>query len=301
MVALDGTEKDERALSVAAAIADLASATIHLVHVVEPPTQRLASQAEFLGLDEAAVSGRREAMQQISETALRLTANAHHHTSWDVLEGKNAADELIRHARERDVLVVVMATRAASAAGLAIGGSVADRVMRECSRPVLLVPPRAEHMKGKRIQLARVLVPLDGSALAAQALDFLLELPHADAVEYVLLEAVPTMELGVEPDEQAPHHSKGVAAAEERLERAAARIRARLGDRTTVETIVVESDEPAGTITHAVRELFVEIIAMSTRGAGGLRRLVLGSVAEGVVRASEVPVLLLTPSSLSAQ
>jgi len=39
---------------------------------------------------------------------------------------------------------------------------------------------------------------------------------------------------------------------------------------------------------------------MSTRGEGGLRRLILGSVAEGVVRAGEVPVLLLTPAMLAA-
>jgi nucleotide-binding universal stress UspA family protein len=41
------------------------------------------------------------------------------------------------------------------------------------------------------------------------------------------------------------------------------------------------------------------MIAMSTRGAGGLGRLVLGSVAQGVLRASELPVLLLTPRILA--
>jgi hypothetical protein len=44
--------------------------------------------------------------------------------------------------------------------------------------------------------------------------------------------------------------------------------------------------------------MLIDAIAMSTRGRSGLRRLMLGSVAEGVVRASEVPVLLVTPANL---
>lgn len=50
-------------------------------------------------------------------------------------------------------------------------------------------------------------------------------------------------------------------------------------------------------IVDAIRGDLVEFIAMSTRGEGGLRRLMLGSVAEHVVRHSEVPVLLVTARS----
>ena len=85
--------------------------------------------------------------------------------------------------------------------------------------------------------------------------------------------------------------------AESRLEAVAARARAH--GATTIETQVAEGADPAETIAAAVRECLVEMIAMSTRGAGGLRRLVFGSVAEAVVRASEVPVLLLTPATLA--
>ena len=68
---------------------------------------------------------------------------------------------------------------------------------------------------------------------------------------------------------------------------------------TAIETQVGVGDDAAEIIAGAVREYLVEMIAMSTRGRGGLRRLVLGSVAEGVVRASEVPVLMLTPATLA--
>ena len=57
--------------------------------------------------------------------------------------------------------------------------------------------------------------------------------------------------------------------------------------------------EPATVITAAVRETLADVVAMSSRGASGMRRFVLGSVAEGVIRSCEVPVLLLTPASLA--
>jgi nucleotide-binding universal stress UspA family protein len=49
-------------------------------------------------------------------------------------------------------------------------------------------------------------------------------------------------------------------------------------------------------IVEAIRQDLIDFIAMSTRGAGGIPRTMLGSVATAVVRASEVPVLLVTPN-----
>jgi nucleotide-binding universal stress UspA family protein len=73
----------------------------------------------------------------------------------------------------------------------------------------------------------------------------------------------------------------------------AARLRAR--GATHVDVRVVEAADPAATIVGAVRKELVDFIAMSTRGSSGLERMVLGSVAEKVVRESDVPVLLVTP------
>jgi nucleotide-binding universal stress UspA family protein len=184
----------------------------------------------------------------------------------------------------RDPLVVVMATRAAAPVGRALRGSVADRVMRESPRPVVLVPPGSDDMRGRHVHVGRVLVPLDGSALSSRAVDFLFALPHAARLEYVLLEAVA--------------HGGAWGAADARLDAEARRLRAR--GAAVVETAVVESAEPAAAIVEAVREALADAIVMSTRGASGARRMVLGSVATEVVRRSEVPVLLLTPACLGA-
>jgi nucleotide-binding universal stress UspA family protein len=165
--------------------------------------------------------------------------------------------------------------------------------VRESRRPVLLVPPRAAHLAGQPLQFRRVLVPFDGSSAALRVMDHILALPHADTLEFVLFQAVtPPVMIGtpIASDDEEWIHA-GAADAEQRLLALAEPLRQR-GSR--VEVRVVESSSPAEVILDAVRGELVELIAMTTRGAGGLRRIVLGSVAEAVARGSEVPVLLVT-------
>jgi nucleotide-binding universal stress UspA family protein len=64
-----------------------------------------------------------------------------------------------------------------------------------------------------------------------------------------------------------------------------------------VRTRVAVSADPAGAIIRAARDEEADFIAMTTRGAGGLKRLALGSVAQALVRHAHLPVLLVTPAS----
>lgn len=284
VVPLDGSEKDARALPVAASLANLADAGLHLVRVFEAPAAASSSRAEAIGVDAAAAELRDFVRGQMAAIADHLAEETGRSVTWDVLDGADVAATLVRHAAERDARFVVMGTRAASAAGRALRGSVADQVMRESTRPVVLVPPGADTIRGKRLHILRVLVPLDGSAIAAKALEYILALPRAKELEYVLLEVVRS---GAERERRE---------AEQRLGAAAERVRAQ--GVAVVDCEVMEGAEPGRVIAGAVREVLADLIAMSTRGAGGLRRMVLGSVAEGVVRSSEVPVMLLTPAEL---
>ena len=270
LVPLDGSDKDARALAVALALADLSGAPIHLIHV----------------LDGSDATVRDATAQWLAHRVSSVHASPRVAITWSVPTGDDVAGTIARYAEERDALTVVMGTRAPNVVGRAIAGSVADGLMRECPRPLVLVPPRTAYLAGKRIRFGRVLVPFDGSALAERALDFLVQLGLASAVELVLLTVVRQADT-----------SDDRRSAEGRLEEVA--VRARAHGVTAIETQVGVGDDAAEIIAGAVREYLVEMIAMSTRGRGGLRRLVLGSVAEGVVRVSEVPVLLLTPATLA--
>jgi nucleotide-binding universal stress UspA family protein len=276
--------------------------------VLNTPVNSLSPRAQTLGVTDAARQLRSDMEQSVRGVADRLMADTGRAVTAEVAEGFDVAGVLVDRATERGTDLVVMATRAPGALGRALRGSVADRVMRESPRPVVLVPPGTHDMSGKHVQLSRVLVPLDGSSLALAAIDHLLELRRANGLEYVLLEVVTSGFVDVPaapglsgwaaetPTLQAytglPDIAQARANAEQRLDVVADRLRAQGVKKVRVR--VVEADDPAAAINRAVREELVDFVAMSTRGSSGLKRFVLGSVAERVVRESEVPVLLVT-------
>jgi nucleotide-binding universal stress UspA family protein len=308
LVPLDGSDKDDRALPAAAAVADLAGGDLHLIRVLDTPPESLAPRAGNLGVADVVRDLRSDVERSVRGIADRLTADTGRPVTTEVVEGPDVAGVLVDRARERGTDLVVMATRAPGALSRALRGSVADRVMRESPRPVVLVPPGADDTRGRQIQLGRVLVPLDGSDLALRTIDHLLALPRASELEYVLLEVItsgfvdvpaapglsgwvadtPTLDayMGL------PDIAQARANAERQLTIVADRLRA--SGAKAVRVRIVEADDPAAAINRTVREELVDFIAMSTRGSSGLKRFVLGSVAERVVRESDVPVLLVT-------
>jgi nucleotide-binding universal stress UspA family protein len=308
LVPLDGSDKDERAIPAAAAFADLVGGDLRLIRVLDTPVESLSPRARTMGVKDAALEIRDEMERSVRGIAERLIADTGRPVAAEVAEGFDVAGVLVARAAEPGTDLVVMATRAPGALGRALRGSVADRVMRESPRPVVLVPPGTDDTRGKQLQFKRVLVPLDGSAFALSAVDELLELRGGSELEYVLLEVVTSGFADVAPPELSgladytavpeaysglPDIARARDAAEERLNGVANRLRAQ--GAKSVHVRVVEDAEPAAAITRAIREELVDFVAMSTRGSSGLKRFVLGSVAEKVVRESAVPVLLVTP------
>lgn len=269
LVPVDGSDKDARALAVAADLAQLADASLLLVRVRNPRTDSAPHEPESAMLDAMRASAEVPGM----EVPRGLTC--------EVLDGDDVPNVLLRLAERVNAIALVMATRAPQAIGRAMHGSVADRVVRTGSRPVVLVPPRTDYMANRDVHLRRGLVPVDGSTVALSVVDHLLALRNAHELDLVFLQVVP------------PEPNHGPAAESEReLTALAERFRAR-GVRADAR--VVEAENPAVVIVEAIRQELVDFIAMTTRGAGGIVRTVLGSVATAVVRSSEVPVLLVTP------
>ena len=140
--------------------------------------------------------------------------------------------------------------------------------------------------------MKRLLVPLDESPLAETILPVAEEWAKEEEAEVILLRALlgpPSLaaadsELQGRAVGEAETYLKAVA---ERLERRGVK-RARWG---------VWHEEPAAAIAQAGAEYGVDMVAMATHGRSGLSRLVLGSVAEAVIRAVRVPVLLMRGQS----
>jgi nucleotide-binding universal stress UspA family protein len=85
-------------------------------------------------------------------------------------------------------------------------------------------------------------------------------------------------------------------AAQDYLERIAERWRA---NSLKVHTRMIAHEQPATAILDTASSLGADAIALTTRGQGGLKRLLLGSVADKVIRGATTPVLICPPAYAS--
>ena len=140
------------------------------------------------------------------------------------------------------------------------------------------------------MQITTILVPLDGSVLAETALTPAVELARLKGARLVLLRATEAHTLPMADPVQA--QVEAVREAEDYL----AGVRGRLTQAGigSVETSAWYG-APAEAIVEAARFRKADLIVMSSHGRTGLGRLVLGSVAESVLRGTRVPILLIRP------
>jgi len=154
-----------------------------------------------------------------------------------------------------------------------------------------------------------VLVPLDGSALAECTLSHVKNLIKDGSVGEVTLLNVVKVDLPWAmggPDEGGPYTKQiDLNAIREPLFIASRKYLADMESRLASEGIVVktesqEGNRPADTIIGYVQEKGMDLIIIGTHGYTGLKKLLLGSVAFGVLNQSHVPVLLIRPESCQA-
>ena len=137
------------------------------------------------------------------------------------------------------------------------------------------------------MKLDRILVPLDGSILAETAMWTALDLAEKNGATISLLRAAVAHALPGSDTVEA--QVIAVREAEEYLASAARRLKARGFER--VETHVWYG-QPAAAVVEAANVQKADMIVMSTHGRSGLGRLILGSVAESVLRGTTVPILI---------
>jgi nucleotide-binding universal stress UspA family protein len=298
LVPLDGSAFGEQSLPLALQIAQRADATLHLVHVHLPVSGVYSIQdlASDLTLD--ARLREREAAY-LKNVAGRLARIAPVRTQLALLDGL-VVDALQEQATTIGADLVVMTTHGRGPLSRLWLGSIADKVMRRLPMPVLLVRPQEEAPQlHDSPALQRILIPLDGSVLAEQILEPTLELGNLTQAEYVLLRVLEPMFIadsqfgdialgGLDPG--LPQELQKEA--ETYLERVAKRLQPHV---RAVQTRLVVNRPAALAIVEEAQALAVHLIALATHGYGGLTRLVLGSVADKVLRAATVPVLLRHP------
>jgi nucleotide-binding universal stress UspA family protein len=292
LVPLDGSALSARALPFAKRVAQAAGARLIVVRA-HLPADDLGLRLEY---PELSLAERADMEREAAQAEFQSVIDGLRKDGLDVeghfTEGA-AADVIYEQAAATRASLIVMSTHGHGGLGRWLYGSVADEVLRRVPVPVLLVSAVCTQIWAED-QPLRVVVPLDGSDLAAEVLGPARDLAVTLGSELLLLAVV-------EPIAVYPYqHLEAIgdvaevqeAQARQYLDKVATELRATGGP--AVSTRIVHGDA-AAQICSVAREVGAGAIAMATHGRSGMARLLLGSVATRTLHQSSVPVLIYRP------
>jgi nucleotide-binding universal stress UspA family protein len=210
------------------------------------------------------------------------------------------AEQILRTAHDLGVGAIVMTTHGRGALGRWAFGGVADAVMRRSPIPVMIVRPDGAQPEPA---MRRLVVLLDGSSLAERALPFAQTLARRlgapvhlvtaiDPVSLVPSAIAPALAFDAEIYDETLSQVQG--AAEAGLAQASDTLR-EAGVDVSWEVL---SGSPYFVIADALRP--GDVVVMTSHGRSGVARMVMGSVAEKLIREGPAPVILV-PSGQSGE
>lgn len=327
LVPLDGSLRAERALPIAARLALGSGSTLVLCRMVGRPSELALYGSKERDSVPSEIAPRLE--QATAYLAAVAASEIVAGCQIETVVGKGlVAEEILATISGRAIDLVVMCSHGHSEPTRWLLGSVAAKIARLSEAPVLVLRERGVRLLEQAAALAsggqplRALVPLDGSPLAEAVLQ-----PTADLVMALALQAPCTMHLMsvLPPNDQSEHpldtREPGDRIAREevasRLNAYLARVAARLRQSTPRQhqleiswSVACDTDVAATILRTAGQQMEMEtdsndeneatggefhLICMTTHGGGGKRPWSLGTVADRVLYASELPILLVRP------
>lgn len=292
MVPVDGSSFSREAVLQGLRIASLFGATLRLVKVATTPPFSAGPEAVIV---EANSANDIHAAELANLYAIAAECRAHSTINITAsLERGPVVDALCGYARRNAVDLIVMRSQARSGIARIWFGSVADGLIRESGVPVLIVrPPSIATAMEKGFSYRRILVPLDGSVLAEQALPRAVSLGRFDGATLVLVRVVPpsTPGDGTLLSALGPASERDVAAAQSYLDS----VVIHYGAGVQMLTRVVVSPDPATAILREAEAEEIDLITMATRGQGTMARSLGGSVSDRVMRESVTSTLVVHP------
>lgn len=289
LVPLDGSQLAEMVLPYVREMASRTKAEVLLLTSVQPVTVWDATVTTFsLDREEsfalAYLDGKREEM---AAAGLKTRAR--------VVQGP-AAESILKVAAEEKVDLIAMSTHGRSGLTRWLFGSVANKVLEGTTTPLFLVRSSSEAKREKRAVIDKVLVPLDGSSVAESVLPFVGDVAAAFSASIVLYHAITPLSAYPGFETVLPANAGEVL---EDLQQQAQRFLSRVADELRARgidvSVMVSVDLAVDGILAAARETGAGLVALGTHGRSGLGRVVMGSVADAVVRRTEVPCLLVHP------
>lgn len=293
LVPLDGSYIAEQALPVAGTIAHRTGRRVHLASVLHQPISGLVVATEEPAPDPGLEAELRQQFTEYLKSSAEALETTHGvEVNYALLEG-TAAQALADTARFKRISLIVMTTHGHGGIHRLWLGSVADRLLRRVKAPVLLLRPLNGSLQ---TEFRHVLIALDGLVEGEKILEPAIELGSlSQDCRFTLVQVaeppVPLItRMAVHPAKMRPHWRElEENSARSYLERVAGRMRAR---GLQVDTRVISEHGIGEQILNLGGSIGADLLVVGTHGAQGIERMLLGSVADKVVRGSSAPVLV---------
>jgi nucleotide-binding universal stress UspA family protein len=300
LVPLDGSSFAEQALPLARQLAHSSGARLRLV-MVHTPATTWDPGVEFTLFDpEMERQLRERELAYLDAIARRITSESGIQIECALLSGA-IGEALEQYVERTGTDMVVLTSHGRGGLGRIFLGNVADQLVRRLNVPLLVIRP--VETPAAQPERHRILVPLDGSPLAESILEEARVFARITGSELLLTMIVQPIPVLLPPFIWPPEQ---LTQSPQERELSARRYIETVKERLKAEGLVVQSRVRVGRkvareILRLVQEEKCSMVAMATHGAGGLDRMMLGSVADQVVRHAETPVLLIRPGNTPSE
>jgi nucleotide-binding universal stress UspA family protein len=297
LVPLDGSPLAEQIIPLALDIARAARSKVRLVlvHQSPPPPMDPLSAQLYVSID---LDMRKVERDYLNTLMARLRKSSGLQISSVMMDGP-AGPTLVKYVQDMGADLVAMTTHGRGGLRGAWLGSVADHLIRSLKIPVIVV--RAREGTGALAgapKIREILVPLDGSPFAEAAIAPASAIAALFGAELLLVQVVwplsagnllpvpfpsgyDTEVMGVQRKETQDYLDGLVNDLRERD--------------VTVRATVVVGHNVAEALLDLAHQQRIDLVAIATHGRGGVQRLLLGSVADKLIRGAGPPVLVVRP------
>ncbi|HDQ71742.1 MAG TPA: universal stress protein [Chloroflexi bacterium] len=309
VVLLDGSKLAEDVLPYAIALIRGKACRVYLLSVVSPTKSIVLDLSSSIVQSEEDPSVEQKHVESDMVTYLQAVAEQVRALVNDVqisVRFGRPAEEILRFVEEVKADLVVMSTHGRSGITQWVFGSIADRVLRRVTCPVLLV--RAGYTQ-PHSRYQRILIPLDGSELAEQVLPYTKALTRSSKSSNedlesttIFLVSVLTTGLGDRTVALLTSYPPGLQLTTTALDQAEVElltylrsVAAFFRQEGTMAQTMIRRGSPADEILDYADEIEADLISMTTHGFSGVSRWVYGNVAGKVLQGAKCPLLLVRP------
>lgn len=296
LVPLDGSEVAEHVIPYARALVKDGSDLIFLRVVPQSEAVRGLYGRDVITAEELRALEENNARLELSDAARRWSEVLGASPEIEIVTG-DPATGILATAAAKGVSMIAMGAHGHGLISRMVIGSVTDRVARASTIPVMTITAREDEPGQARVAISRIIVPLDGSDLAEEALPVAAALAKRTGGVVRLVHVISPSSMVV-PTPIGPVAYPGeiyqevvnemTDSGQAMLEEAKEKL-----DGVDVETQILNGPV-AASIENAVEP--DDLIVMTTHGRTGFQRWLLGSVAEKLMKSGKVPVVLV-PSS----